>query len=35
VDELAIATEHAPLRHKYIPAGVGTQIKTPARGVGN
>ena len=31
VDELAIATEHAPFRHKYIPAGVGTQIKTPAR----
>ncbi len=30
VDELAIATEHAPFRHKHIPAGVGTQIKTPA-----
>jgi hypothetical protein len=28
VDELAIATEHAPFRHKYIPSEVGTQIKT-------
>jgi hypothetical protein len=27
VDELAIATEHAPFRHKNIPLGVGTQIK--------
>ena len=27
VDELAIATEHAPFRHKNIPKGVGTQIK--------
>jgi hypothetical protein len=35
VDELAIATEHAPFRHKYIPAGVGTQIKNSARRGGN
>lgn len=27
VDELAIATEHAPFRHKNIPSGVGTQVK--------
>ena len=27
VDELAIATEHAPFRHKNIPKGVGTQTK--------
>ena len=27
VDELAIATEHAPFRHKNIPQGVGTQVK--------
>ena len=27
VDELAIATEHAPFRHKNIPLGVGTQVK--------
>ena len=27
VEELAIATEHAPFRHKNIPQGVGTQVK--------
>ena len=27
VQELAFATEHAPFRHKYIPQGVGTQVK--------
>lgn len=27
VHELAFATEHAPFRHKYIPQGVGTQVK--------
>lgn len=27
VDELAIASEHAPFRHKNVPKGVGQQIK--------
>ena len=31
VDELAIATEHAPFRHKNIPKGVGTQIKQQSK----
>lgn len=30
VDELAIATEHAPFRHKNIPLEVGTQVKPQA-----
>ena len=32
VDELAIATEHAPFRHKNVPLGVGTQVKSPRGG---
>lgn len=31
VDELAIATEHAPFRHKNIPKGVGSQVKPQPR----
>ena len=31
VDELAIATEHAPFRHKNAPRGVGSQVKPPPR----
>ncbi|KAL9190439.1 hypothetical protein ACHAXT_007650 [Thalassiosira profunda] len=31
VDELAIATEHAPFRHKNLPRGVGSQVKPPPR----
>jgi len=31
VDELAIATEHAPFRHKNTPRGVGTQVKRQRR----
>ena len=31
VDELAIATEHAPFRHKNISKGVGTQMKPQPR----
>jgi len=31
VDELAMATEHAPFRHKNVPRGVGTQVKPQRR----
>jgi len=31
VDELAIATEHAPFRHKHVTKGVGSQVKPQAR----
>ena len=31
VHELAISSEHAPFRHKNIPKGVGTQIKSQSK----